>query len=181
MPLFHYIALEADGSSVSGEAVSASKDELIRELSSRRLLVLNVRSAERFAWRSFRPRQPAAEVMLVFVQEFVALLRAGLTIPESLHLVCDRPGQAVLSRVLQGVLDDVEKGKTLSAACEQYKDIWDGLLLSALRTGERTGDLSSALGHYVEFLRRRVALRRKVIQALTYPVFLLAALVVCWR
>lgn len=178
MPLFHYTAIVPDGSTVSGQAMSASKSTLIEELAARRLLVQRVKLLQDGPLKWVRRMQPKPETMLVFVQEFVALLRAGLTVPESLNLVADQPNHPAFSRVLEGILDEVQKGKSLSAACEQYPGVWDGLLLSALRTGERTGDLASALGHYLEFLRRRVAMRRKVVQALTYPVFLLVALAV---
>jgi type IV pilus assembly protein PilC len=178
MPLFNYTALLLDGTTVTGQAMAASKSALTEELASRRILVQSIsQGSSRFAIGAGRA-QPKPAAMLVFIQEFVALLRAGLTIPECLQLVADRPSELAFSRVLQAMLDDVLKGKSLSATCEQYPDIWDGLFLSAVRTGERTGDLVSALGHYVEFLRRRVAMQRKIVQALTYPLFLLIALAV---
>lgn len=178
MPLFNYTALLLDGTTITGQAVSASKSELALELASRRLLVQRISQGSSLLMNVGGRSQPKPAAMLVFIQEFVALLRAGLTIPDSLHLVADRPSEPAFSRVLEAMLDDVQKGKSLSSTCEQYPDVWDGLLLSALRTGERTGDLVAALGHYVEFLRRRVAMRRKVSQALTYPLFLLVALAV---
>src|SRR3972149_5388371 len=49
-------------------------------------------------------------------------------------------------------------------------------LVRARRTGEKSGDLVNVLARYQDYLRHRVALHKKVSQALAYPAFLLLAL-----
>lgn len=80
--------------------------------------------------------------------------------------------------MLGRVYEDVRNGVPLPEACARYPEAFDRLYIAALRTAEKTGDLPGVLKRYQDYLRHRVALRKKVSQALAYPVFLLVTLVV---
>jgi len=176
MPLYAYIALAENGASLKGESVAASEDALRAELSGRGLLVQQVRS--RRAGRRFGARHVRPEDFALFNQEFVSLVRAGLTVPDALALASDRPDSPGLGRILARVNDDVRNGVSLSDACARHPEAFDRLYLASLRTGEKTGDFAGALARYQEYLRHRVALLKKVAHALAYPIFLLIALAV---
>src|SRR5205823_6116431 len=104
-------------------------------------------------------------------------IRAGLTIPDALGLVGERPNNARFTQMLRRVYDDVRGGALLSEASARHPNVFDTLYTSALRTGEKTGDLRAVLARYQDYLRHRVTLRKKVSRALAYPLFLLIALV----
>jgi type IV pilus assembly protein PilC len=174
MPLFAYVALAENGATVSGESVALSEDALRAELGGRGLLVREVRARRAAVLRG--KRVPPEEFAL-FNQEFMALARAGLTVPDALALASDRDDSPRLGKVLARVLDDVKNGLALSEACARHPEAFDRLYLAALRTGEKTGDFAAVLARYQDYLRHRVALRKKVGQALAYPAFLLVALV----
>jgi type IV pilus assembly protein PilC len=175
MPAFSYTALTAQGTPARGESVASSPEALRAELAARGLLVQSIRAKRASGPRLGRAR---AEEFLVVVQEFTALVRAGLTIPESLALICERPDHPRLGQTLARVLEDVRGGAILSEACARHPETFDALFVSSLKTGERTGDLAGVLERYRDYLRRRVALQKKVSQALAYPVFLLVTLAV---
>jgi type IV pilus assembly protein PilC len=177
MPQFSYSALSADGVRVTGEGAAISEQELRAELRARGLLVQEVRR-RRGSWLGLGRQRVRPDQFLMFNQEFMALVRAGLPIPDALALAANRPDDPNLGRVLAKVLEDVRGGALFSAACARYPDVFDGLYLSALGTGEKTGDLTTVLTRYQEYLRHRVALRKRLSQALTYPAFLLIALAV---
>jgi type II secretory pathway component PulF len=109
-------------------------------------------------------------------QEMMTLLKAGLTLPEILELAADRPESPALASILRRILGEVKTGTPFSAACAKYPRVFDGLYLSSLKTGERTGDLAQPLARYQDYLRQRVTLQAKVSQALVYPAFLLFVL-----
>jgi len=176
MPLYAYVALTESGASLAGETVAASEAALRNELSSRGLLVQKIRA--RSAGRLLRARRVAPEELALFNQEFIALARAGLTVPDALALAAQRPDSPRLGMILARVLDDVKGGLSFSEACARQAEAFDRVYLAALRTGEKTGDFAAVLGRYHEYLRHRVAVRKKVGQALAYPLVLLVALVV---
>jgi type IV pilus assembly protein PilC len=176
MPLYTYVALGENGAQVSGDSAADSEGALRTELASRGLFVQKVRTKRsRLAWR--RPRV-STEDFALFNQEFIALVRAGLTVPDALALASERPDAPALSQVLIRVLEDVRNGLLLSGACERHPEAFERLYIAALRTSEKTGDLAGALQRHQEYLRHKVAMRKKIQQALTYPVFLLVALAV---
>ncbi len=176
MPVYTYVALGENGATRTGEESAESETDLRADLANRGLIVERVR-AKRTHMPWMRDRVGTEEFAL-FNQEFVALVRAGLTVPDVLNLVADRPDSPVLARVLKTVLADVRNGVPLSAACEKHPRIFERLYISALRTSEKTGDLVNVLVRHQDHLRHRVAVRKKVRQALTYPAFLLVALVI---
>jgi type IV pilus assembly protein PilC len=175
MPVYSYIALSPQGQRVQSEAVAISPEELRQTLSQQGLLVQQVR--EKRELLSFRRRTVTPEAFLLFNQEFLALVRAGLTIPEALKLAANRPESPVLTQTLARVVDEVRQGAAMSESCGRHPEIFEGPYLAALRTGEKTGDMARVLEKYQVYLRQRVVLQRKVSQALAYPGFLLITLV----
>lgn len=175
MPLYSYTALTEAGVRVTGEGVATSAQELTQELTGKGLLIQRIQK-RRARLKLFHRERVKPEEFLLFNQEFTALLRAGLTIPEALQLAANRPDNPGLGKVLQRVLEDVRGGTVLSEACARHREVFDALYVSALKTGEKTGDLPNVLARYQDYLRHRVALRKKISQALAYPTFLLIAL-----
>jgi type IV pilus assembly protein PilC len=174
MPLYAYVALAENGAHITGETVAASEEALRTELSGRGLLVQQVRSKR--SGLGLRARRVRPEEFALFNQEFMALVRAGLTVLNALALASDRPDSPALGKILARVHEDVRNGVSLSDACARHPEAFERLYVAAVRTGEKTGDLAGVLARYQDYLRHRVALRKKVAQALAYPMFLLVAL-----
>lgn len=65
----------------------------------------------------------------------------------------------------------------LSDALARHPAVFDPLFVALTRVGEKSGEVVSTLTHYQKLLERNAALKRKVRQALAYPVFVLAMLV----
>lgn len=174
MPRFDVVALTPEGVRRRWFAAAADAEALVRELDAQGLVVERLR-----VQRTWRVRQRVrGSDRLLFVQEFAALLRAGLPVVQALELAHVRPDCPALGASLAQVLTAVRQGLAMSQACSLHGERFDPLLLAALRAGEKTGDLVTALLHHAEHLQRRQALQRRLSQALTYPVFLLLALVV---
>jgi type IV pilus assembly protein PilC len=177
MPVFTYTGLAENGTRILGEE-SAISEQALREDLARRGLMVQALRLKRSGVMLSRGKRVKPENFLLLNQEFTALLRAGLTIPEALKLAADRPDSPQLSQVLRHVEEAVRGGTSLSEACAQHGDVFDGLYLAALRTGEKTGALPQVLAKYQVNLRHRVEIMRKVGHALAYPAFLLITLLV---
>lgn len=175
MPKFQFQALSENGAVVRGEEVASSPSALRRTLSERGLLAQQIHSGH--PGLKAKPPRRLDDSFLLFNQEFIALLRAGLSIPEALDLIASGRDMPYLGQVLRKVREDVRQGASLSEACAQHPEIFDGLYLAGLKTGEKSGDLVNALSHYQEYLQRRIAFRRKLSRAAAYPLFLIITLV----
>lgn len=176
MPSYHYKAFSHRGNLVTGEAVAASTEDLRRQLSDNGLLVHKAsrRGAGGFGW--FTRDKIKTGSFLLFNQELIALIRAGIPIPEALALAADRPDQPFLQRTLRRVLEDVNHGSSFSHACSAHPQVFDPLYLSALKVGEKSGRLASVLARYQDYLKTRHSLKQKLSKAMAYPIFLLLTL-----
>lgn len=178
MPVYSYKALSEKGAYIKGEMAAGNYEELSQKLADKGLLVQQIRRKHSSMVSIFPRRGVKMEEFLLFNQEFIALLRAGLTVSDALRLTANRPKQPVMQRILTDVLEEVNRGSALSAACSRYPEVFNPLYITALETGEKTGDIVNVLRRHQEYLRRKVALNKKIAQSLAYPIFLLITLVV---
>jgi type IV pilus assembly protein PilC len=126
------------------------------------------------------PRRPSLgrrkvplQVLLLFSQELAALLRAGLPLLQSLGMLVARQRDPRFRSLLEQVHDRVKSGAELSEAFGEFADSLPSLYPSALRAGERTGELEQVLGRVVRYFRLVLEARKKVYTALVYPSVLL--------
>ena len=85
-----------------------------------------------------------------------------------------RAASSRLRAVLGDVEDKIRGGAALSEAFAEQK-LFPRIYTASILAGERSGALDDVLSRYVSYMRRNVALRRKIRGALAYPLFLLFA------
>ncbi len=119
-----------------------------------------------------RRRKVKLEPFLIFNQQFLTLIRAGLPILGSLQML----GKIQKSSQFAGQLDDVanrvKTGEALSAAFEAQSG-FPPMYTTTLLAGERSGNLQEVLDRYVNFQKVTLTLRKKLVGSLIYPGVLL--------
>ena len=115
---------------------------------------------------------------LIFNQELIALLKAGLPVVHSLELLLERQESATLRRVLADVRDRVNSGAAISDAFGEQGDLFPRLYWTSLKAGEKSGEIESVLRRYVKYQRTVMALTRKVVSTLVYPAILITLSIV---
>lgn len=116
-----------------------------------------------------------ANDFLIFNQQLAALLRAGIPILQAIAMLRKRAASARLRNVLGEVEDKIRGGAALSEAFAAQGGMFPRIYTASILAGERSGALDDVLSRYVIYMRRNVALRRKIRGALAYPLFLLFA------
>lgn len=178
MPVYSYKALNTSGNTIHGEIAAHSKDELSLILADKGMLMQSASPIRiKRSWRLLPQKSVHPQELLLFNQEFLALVKAGITIPVILEMMQERPEQPVLQKVVSRLLEEVKKGKTLSDAAAEHPEVFDSLYLTSLKTGEKSGNIVSTLQRYQRYLKLRVAIQKKIQQAMAYPLFLLITLV----
>jgi len=124
--------------------------------------------------RSGQPKVKASDFLL-FNQQLAALSRAGIPILQAITMLRKRAASARLRAVLGDVEDQIRGGAALSQAFASQGSIFPRIYTASILAGERSGALDEVLLRYVTYMRRNVALRRKIRGALAYPLFLLFA------
>lgn len=114
---------------------------------------------------------------IVFNQQFVTLIKAGLPILTGLDLLSKRQRNPFFRTLLENVRERVKSGEFLSTAFEaQGKGVISKIYTTTLLAGERSGNLEEVLSRYVSYQRVTSTFRKKLISALWYPAILVVAL-----
>ena len=117
------------------------------------------------------------EKFLIFNQQFVTLIRAGLPILKALDLLADRLTDPKLGKYIQAVRDEVRNGAQLSDAFGS-QGIFPPIYVTSILAGEKSGALTEVLERFITYQRLALAVRKKIILSLLYPSILLV-LVIC--
>jgi type IV pilus assembly protein PilC len=126
-------------------------------------------------WKTARQRRGRVRIgdFLVFNQEMIALLKAGLPVVHSFEILLERQESPVLRRVLTDVREKVNAGSSLSDAFAAQGDIFPRLYWTSLKAGEKSGEIEAVLRRYLKYQKTVLSLSRKVISTLVYPAILI--------
>jgi type IV pilus assembly protein PilC len=125
-------------------------------------------------------KQVNLEKFLIFNQQFVTLVRAGLPILKGLDLLADRLTDEKLGRHIKAVRDEVKSGTVLSDAFAK-QNVFPAIYVTSVLAGEKSGSLVEVLDRYVSYQKLTMAVRKKLLVSLLYPcvlIVLVAALIV---
>jgi type IV pilus assembly protein PilC len=122
----------------------------------------------------FASRRPVKQAeFLVFNQELVALLKAGLPIVAGFEILLERQANARFKRILLDIREQLVSGVALSDAFLSHGEVFPRLYATSLKAGERSGEVEKVLRRYLAYQKILAALRRKVTGALVYPAVLI--------
>lgn len=114
-------------------------------------------------------------------RELAILIEAGLPLLRAIRIMANRTSNKTLAAALEDVATRVERGSSLAAALAAHSSIFDDLFVNIIKMGEAGGSLDSALQRLANHYEREEDLRRRVRNALIYPIsaLLIALVVVC--
>jgi type IV pilus assembly protein PilC len=108
------------------------------------------------------------EKFLIFNQQFVTLVRAGLPILKSLDLLADRLSDPQLGIHIKAVRDEVRNGALLSDAFKQ-QGVFPRIFTTSIMAGEKSGSLTEVLDRFIAYQKLALSIRKKLIVSLIYP------------
>jgi len=160
-------------------ADAPSEQDARDRLTQQGFLVYTVRARDlgaRLGGFSFRRKGVNLEKFLIFNQQFVTLVRAGLPILKGLDLLADRLTDPKLGRYVRNVRDEVRTGTTLSDAFER-QGVFPPIYVTSVLAGERSGALAEVLDRYLTYQRLTLSVRKKLLVSLMYPSVLVVLVV----
>ena len=132
--------------------------------------VFSIRARSGFA--GLKRGKVKLEPFLIFNQQFLTLIRAGLPILGSLRMLAKNQKNAHFSAQLDDICNRVKTGESLSSAFEAQSG-FPVMYTTTLLAGERSGNLLEVLERYVSFQKVSLTFRKKLIASLIYPCVLL--------
>ena len=110
--------------------------------------------------------------VLLFAQELVALLEAGLNLVAALEALGENEKSISIRMVIERILTRLRNGEEFSTALMEFPNIFSPLFIATVRSNERTGGLIEALRRYALYHKQMDEVRSKLIGALIYPALL---------
>lgn len=120
-----------------------------------------------------RQKRVKLEQFIIFNQQFLTLIHAGLPILHGLDLLSRRQKNKYLRSIVENVRERVRTGELLS---EAFRHAAPGAVskvyTTTLLAGEKSGNLEEVLGRFITFQRLGLAFRKKLLASLVYPALL---------
>jgi type IV pilus assembly protein PilC len=153
---------------------AATAEELRSRFTQAGYLVYSVKARSAIGGSS--KKKIKLDMFLVFNQQFLTLIRAGLPILGSLDLLARRQKDLGFRAQLEDVTARVKTGESLSSAFDAQGTM-PVVYTTTLLAGERSGNLEEVLQRYLDFQRVSLTFRKKLKASLIYPAFLIVMVV----
>ena len=146
-----------------------------RQVEARGLFAAAIEPARRSGMQAMlSKRSGAGSLQLVlFSQELLALLTAGLSIVEALEALLEKEANAASRTILTRLLAGLRDGRRFSSVLEEQPDLFPPLYIGIIRAAEGTSDLPRALSRFIDYQQRIDTVRGKIISSAIYPLILL--------
>src|ERR1700682_1247538 len=114
---------------------------------------------------------------VIFNQQFLTLIKAGLPILNSLDLLIKRQKDAHLKSLLANVRERVKSGELLSDSFAA-QGVFPRIYTTTLMAGVKSGNMEEVLGRYIAFQRLALTFKKKLAVSLVYPALLVTMVLV---
>lgn len=149
-----------------------SEAEVRERFSQQGYLVYWVKPKGLLAGGGRRSRKVRPSTFLVFNQQLLTLLKAGLPILGSLDLLIKRQKDGHFRSLLANVRERVKGGEMLSEAFAA-QHVFPRIYTTTLMAGEKSGNMDEVLTRYIGFQRLALTFKKKLIVSLVYPTLLI--------
>src|SRR5229473_6671198 len=161
-------------------AQAASEGEVRDRFTQQGFLVYSVKPRSEIAGLTtgLRPtgKKLNIEKFLIFNQQFVTLIRAGLPILKALDLLSERLTDPKLAPHIKGVREEVKNGALLSDAFAK-QGVFPPIYVTSVLAGEKSGALGEVLDRFITYQKLALAVRKKLVLSLVYPCLLITLVI----
>src|SRR5262245_17930466 len=182
MPTFRYQALTESGELVNGQIVAANAAEVAHRIDYLRLVPIDiVRDAgsrrallQSLSWGRWG-RRVRAEEFTTFTFDLALLLRAGARLDDALGFLASDIDIGCMRSTISGLRSSIHAGESFADALAHYPALFPEIYVALIGVGEASGTLDNILHVLAHERMRADTLRRKLADALRYPIFILFA------
>ncbi|MGP9814545.1 type II secretion system F family protein [Rhodopseudomonas sp. NSM] len=180
MTNFRYRALTAKGELVSGSIAAATTAEVLQRIEYLGLVAIDTSPDLTKGGGSFSLAAlsaPRPEDVTVFTRDLALLMKAGARLNDALELLASDMDIGRLRPVVLKIRTAILSGESFAEALDRHAPLFPPMYVALIKVGEMSGTLDHILETLGTERSRAEAMRRKVTDALQYPVFVLLAAV----
>lgn len=153
--------------------IATSKQDVKRQLLLQGQIAIKIRAGNIITKKSFNPSD-----LLIITKQLATMLKAGLSIIDSLRLLLDDQPKPQWQYLLSDISQQIAKGESLSTVLKQYHSVFPALYCEIIAIGELTGQLDHSFEQLTAHLEKSLQLQKQIRKAMRYPLFLLSVSVV---
>lgn len=153
--------------------IATSKQDVKRQLLLQGQIAIKIRAGNIITKKSFHPSD-----LLIITKQIATMLKAGLSIIDSLRLLLDDQPKPQWQYLLSDISQQIAKGESLSTVLKQYHSVFPALYCEIIAIGELTGQLDHSFEQLTAHLEKSLQLQKQIRKAMRYPLFLLSVSVV---
>ena len=176
MAVFNYKVIDQNGQILQDQIEGSNPMSVAITLKQQGMFVIDVKEQSTVTQKDIL--EPLKKVRLrdlvVFSRQFSTLINAGMPIVRALYVLSEQTENKKLKEVVDAVHGDVEAGLSLSEALERHPKVFGKLYVEMVRAGEIGGMLDGVLLRVADQLEKEADLRRKVVTAAVYPLFVVS-------
>ncbi|MEW7313622.1 protein transport protein HofC [Buttiauxella gaviniae] len=166
--LWHWKAIDARGQIQQGMLLADDAPSASEQLFHADLQLLNLRKTShtrRGCWHI----QQKIDVF----RQLATLLQAGISLSDGLLLIAQQHPFDEWRALLKEIEKQVSNGTPFSSALKKWPKIFPALFIALIHIGELTGKLDECCKRLAEQQEKLYRLRKKVVKALRYPLFIM--------
>ncbi len=129
-------------------------------------------------FEQFSASAPGLVEFAAFIRQMAVMQSAGISMVQALGVLADTVETKGFGRALANIKRNVEEGQSFTDALKKYPKIFDRIFINLIAAGEVSGSLDRILGRLAEYYEKTSKLRRKIVSAMAYPVFMMVLMVV---
>jgi len=173
---YRYDALDPDGTRTGGVLEAGDARAAALQLRDRRMLVLRIREARPARTQRRRIRPLRARDQALFFREMAIMTRSGVNLLDGLESCARRSIDRRVAALAASLAERIRAGRSLSAAMEDSRGVFNPLFVRLVESAEATGELDPVFDRIADTVERQEELRRTLATSLAYPciVFLVA-------
>src|SRR5438874_1610995 len=178
MPNYRYRAINSNGELVSGAIAAPAPGDVAQRVERLGLVLVDNVTLEEggSAGRAFSLfNKPKAEDVTLFTRDLALLLRAGARINDGLELLSADRDFGRLRPVVADIKSHVVAGESFAEALARHEGLFPPMYVALIRVGEASGSLDQVLEVLADERTRTEALKRRLGDAIRYPLFVLGA------
>jgi type II secretory pathway component PulF len=181
MATFEYQGFDSKGTQLNGVIEAENEEKAKAKLKVDGIIIKRIFPEKKHAGALalFETDSVSSEEIEFLTAEISLLLDSGVKIDKAVDILKRTKSSKGLKKVLEKLSSGLRKGTPLADVLVDFPEVFDSLYINLIRIGEETGQLAQIFKGLSKDLKFRRELKKKVIQASTYPMVILAVCVVC--
>lgn len=170
MDFYQYKAIDETGRIHNGQVDAVNEADLEMRLRNMGLDLVNYRELKS-GGKGVSASGVKRRDLITFCFHLEQTSRAGVPIMDSLQDLRDSSDNPRLAEILNAMIEEIEGGKTLSQAMQQFERVFGNVFVSLVRAGEQSGEISQVFTKLGENLKWQDEMASQTKKLLMYPIF----------